>query len=98
VNCSRQFIVQYAPPKGYSDEFKRECLKMYANGIGFRAMERVKGVHHTTSSMGLNKLANGFQILMNLKQFLRWGNWMSWPLLSAQKKQTLAVDSCPLNN
>ncbi|MBW4581974.1 MAG: IS1 family transposase [Tildeniella nuda ZEHNDER 1965/U140] len=48
VNCSRQFIDQYAPPKGYSDEFKRECLKMYVNGMGFRAIERVKGVHHTT--------------------------------------------------
>ena len=48
VRCSRQFIDQYAPPKGYSDEFKRECLKMYVNGMGFRAIERVKGVHHTT--------------------------------------------------
>lgn len=48
VNCGRQFIGQYELPKGYSDEFKRECLKMYVNGVGFRAIERVKGVHHTT--------------------------------------------------
>ena len=33
---------------GYSDKFKRECLKMYVNGMGFRAFERAKGVHHTT--------------------------------------------------
>ena len=33
---------------GYSDEFKRECLKLYVNGMGFRAIERVKGVHNTT--------------------------------------------------
>jgi transposase-like protein len=46
--CRRQFINDYAPPMGYSDEFKRECLKMYVNGIGFRGIERVKGVHHTT--------------------------------------------------
>jgi transposase-like protein len=48
VSCSRQFIDHYEPPKGYSAEFKQECLKMYVNGSGFRAIERVKGVHHTT--------------------------------------------------
>jgi transposase-like protein len=48
VNCGRQFIDAYDPPKGYSEEVKRECLKMYVNGMGFRAIERVKGVHHTT--------------------------------------------------
>ncbi|BAU67452.1 IS1 transposase (plasmid) [Stanieria sp. NIES-3757] len=44
----RQFIENYEPHLGYSNEFKRECLKMYVNGMGFRAIERVKGVHHTT--------------------------------------------------
>ena len=48
VDCRRQFIDHYAPRQGYSDEVKRECLKMYVNGSGFRAIERVKGVHHTT--------------------------------------------------
>jgi transposase-like protein len=38
----------YDPPKGYSEELKQECLKMYLNGMGFRGIERVKGVHHTT--------------------------------------------------
>jgi transposase-like protein len=46
--CRRQFFDTYSPPVGYSDEFKRECLRMYVNGSGFRAIERVKGVHHTT--------------------------------------------------
>lgn len=46
--CGRQFITEYNAHKGYSDEFKRECLKLYVNGMGFRAIERVKGVHHTT--------------------------------------------------
>lgn len=32
VWCGRQFIDQYAPPQGYSDQVKRECLKMYVNG------------------------------------------------------------------
>ena len=46
--CGRQFIALYDPPKGYSDDIKRECLEMYVNGMGFRAIERVKNVHHTT--------------------------------------------------
>lgn len=48
VACNRQFIDHYETTKGYSDEVKRECLKMYVNGMGFRGIERVKGVHHTT--------------------------------------------------
>jgi transposase-like protein len=48
VNCARQFIDCYQPHKGYSCEVKRECLRMYVNGLGFRAIERMKGVHHTT--------------------------------------------------
>jgi hypothetical protein len=48
ADCSRQFIDCYETTRGYSDEVKRECLKMYVNGMGFRAIERVKAVHHTT--------------------------------------------------
>ncbi len=48
VDCCRQFIDGYEPPKGYSEEIKRDCLKMYVNGMGLRGIERVKGVHHTT--------------------------------------------------
>lgn len=46
--CRRQFIETYDPPSDYDDAFKRECLKMSVNGMGFRGIERVKGVHHTT--------------------------------------------------
>ncbi len=48
VTCGRQFINHYDPPKGYSDEVKRNCIRMYVNGSGFRAIKRVTGVHHTT--------------------------------------------------
>ena len=41
VNCARQFIDCYQPHKGYSWEVKREGLKMYVNGRGFRAIERI---------------------------------------------------------
>lgn len=48
VVCGRQFIDVYAAPQGYSDDVKATCLKMYVNGMGFRGIERVTGVHHTT--------------------------------------------------
>ncbi len=48
VSCGRQFIERYEASRGYSDQVKRECLKMYTNGMGFGGIERVKGVHHTT--------------------------------------------------
>ncbi len=47
-DCHRQFIQDYEPSKTYSNELKLECLRMYLNGIGFRSIERVKGVDHTT--------------------------------------------------
>lgn len=48
VECQRQFIDVYDPRQGYSDDIKRECIEMYLNGMGFRGIERVKGVDHTT--------------------------------------------------
>ena len=39
-NCGRP--VKVALPttnRGYSDKLKRECLKIYANGMGLRAIE-----------------------------------------------------------
>jgi transposase-like protein len=48
VNCGRQFIQDYAQGSGYRGEVKAFCLRMYVNGMGFRGVERVTGVHHTT--------------------------------------------------
>ncbi len=48
VDCQRQFIDSYQTQKGYSEELKRECLTMYVNGMGLRAIGRVKGIHHAT--------------------------------------------------
>jgi transposase-like protein len=48
VSCGRQFIDEYNSPQGYSDDIKQHCLRMSVNGMGFRAIERVTGVHHTT--------------------------------------------------
>ncbi|WP_448272719.1 IS1 family transposase [Nostoc sp. DSM 114160] len=47
VRCDRQFVESYSK-RGYSDEIKRQCLTMYVNGTGFRAIERQTGVNHNT--------------------------------------------------
>jgi insertion element IS1 protein InsB len=46
-DCKKQFIDSY-DRRGYAQEIKEECLKMHENGMGFREIEKIKGVHHTT--------------------------------------------------
>jgi transposase-like protein len=46
-SCGRQFR-EIHTPQGYSPEVKEHCLKLYLNGMGFRAIERVTGVCHNT--------------------------------------------------
>ena len=48
VNYGKQFIDCYEAQKGYVKEVKQQCLSMYVNSMGFRAIERVTCVHHTT--------------------------------------------------
>ena len=47
-NCGRQFVENPQTDRGYSDDVRRICLRMYVNGSGFRAIQRVTGIHHTT--------------------------------------------------
>ncbi len=48
VDCGRQFVENPQTKQGYSDAVRRQCLKLYSNGLGFRAIARGSGVHHTT--------------------------------------------------
>src|SRR4028119_1965527 len=45
--CGRQFV-ESPCERGYSDTVKELCLKMYVNGMGFRGIERVTEIAHTT--------------------------------------------------
>ena len=45
--CGRIFQSSYCEI-GYSHDVKKICLRMYLNGMAFRAIERVTGIHHTT--------------------------------------------------
>jgi IS1 family transposase/transposase-like protein len=56
VDCSRQFIDNYQSESGYSDDLRNECLTMYVNGMGIRAIARVKKIHHTTILNWLKKV------------------------------------------
>lgn len=46
-DCGRYFQSS-SEQQGYSPDVRRICLKMYLNGMGFRGIERVTGIHHTT--------------------------------------------------
>jgi hypothetical protein len=48
VECGHQFVANPQTEFGYSDAVHRQRLKLYTNGLGFRAIERVSGVHLTT--------------------------------------------------
>lgn len=56
--CHRQFIDNYDAPRTYSRQVKQHCLKLYVNGMGFRAIERVTGVHHTTVIYWVRQVAD----------------------------------------
>jgi transposase-like protein len=45
--CGYQSLKFYRS-QGYSDEVKQLCLKIYVNGMGFRAIERVTGINYNT--------------------------------------------------
>ena len=57
--CGRQFLEIYTP-RGYSEDAKKICLRMYANGMGFRAIERATGVSHNTVINWVKQSDTGF--------------------------------------
>lgn len=56
VDCSRQFINDYQAYRGYTKAIRQECLSMYVNGMGYRAIQRVKGIHNTTIRNWVNQV------------------------------------------
>ena len=92
VQCSRQFINFYEP-KGYSEEIKRECLEMYVNGSGFRAIERVKKVHHTTVINWVKDLGNAIPDTPGYDEIPEVTQIDELETFIGKKKQDLVVDS-----
>lgn len=46
-DCHRQFR-EHPHPQSYPPEVKALCVKMYLNGMGFRAIERVTDISHNS--------------------------------------------------
>ncbi len=78
AECRRQFITDCELNSGDSDDLKRLCLKMHVNGMDFRRIERVTGVHRTMvlswlkqvgeldeleTLVGSKKTKSGFELL-----------------------------------
>jgi transposase-like protein len=92
VKCGRQFIDVYEP-KGYSQQIKRECLEMYVNGSGFRAIERVKKVHHTTVINWVKDLGNTLPDTPQKDEIPEITQIDELETFIGKKKQNLVVDS-----
>jgi IS1 family transposase len=45
--------------RDYHSQVKKICLEIYLNGMGFRAIERVTGIHHTTIMNWVKESAQG---------------------------------------
>ncbi len=60
LDCGRQFIDVYSPQSGYPEATKQECLKLYRNGMGYRAIARATGVNHATISLWVKRLSQQF--------------------------------------
>jgi transposase-like protein len=45
--CGRQFV-EFQKARGYSNDVKKICLRIYASGVGFREIERLTGINHNT--------------------------------------------------
>ncbi len=63
-NCGRQFIDYYSEV-GYPKKVKEQCLTLYVNGLGFRAIERATKVNHNTVIRWVKQ--TGKQLLDNEK-------------------------------
>lgn len=49
VNASGDFGQSYTPrpkPHGYTDGIRKQALKLYMDGLNFRRIARILGVHH----------------------------------------------------
>ena len=92
AQCKRQFIESY-DQKGYRDNIKSECLEMYVNGLGFRAIERVKKVHHTTVINWVKQAGSALPDTPYRSEIPEVTEVDELETFVGQKKQNLALDS-----
>ena len=93
VSCRRQFIDSYTGTRGYSDDVKQQCLRMYVSGMGFRGIERVTGVHHTTVISWVKQVGEHLPDAYNPPVTPQVSELDELEPFVGSKKQNLAVDS-----
>jgi transposase-like protein len=92
ANCGRQFIDSYEQ-QGYPEAIKKECLEMYVNGSGFRAIQRVKKVHHTTVINWVREMGNALPNSPEYNEIPEITQVDEMETFGGKKKQNLVVDS-----
>ena len=90
--CGRQFLESYSD-KGYDNRIKERCLKMYVNGLGFRAIERVMNVHHTTVINWVKQVARPLPDAPTAEEIPEIAQLDELQTFVGKKKQDLVVDS-----
>ncbi len=93
ADCERQFVESYER-KGYPPEVKEQCLKMYVNGNGFRAIERLTGVNHNTVIHWVRHTANSLSDAPEVSEIPEIAEIDELETFVGKKKQKMAVDNC----
>ena len=71
-HCGRQFIESYSE-RGYPKQVKEDCLTMYLNGNGFRAIERITKVNHNTVIRWVRQAGNQLEEKKKLEKIPQVG-------------------------
>ena len=93
AECGRQFINPSEQTKAFPETTKQTCLKMYLNGMGFRAIERVMGVHHTTVMDWVKQKGKKLPDAIAPENIPDVGELDELETFVGSKKQDLGVDS-----
>ena len=93
LDCGRQFVENPTVERGYSDDIRRLCLRMYVNGMGFRGIERVTGVHHTTVITWVKQVGTLLPDAYSPETIPEVGELDELETFVGSKKQDLDMDS-----
>ena len=93
VDCGRQFVENPINHRGYSNEIRKICLKMYLNGMGLRGRERVTGVHHTTIINWVKQVGELLPNAYDPEVIPEVGELDELETFVRRKKQDMALDS-----
>ena len=80
--------------RGYSDDVRAMCLKMSVNGMGFRGIERVTDIHHTTVLNWVKQVGEHLPDTDDPDEIPEVGELDELQTFVGSKKQNLDLDRC----